>query len=57
MRMFFAKDTSRIGRTHSWNLIKRRKQELGSIQFVRVKSLSWWFVINFLATEPSNGSI
>ena len=57
MRMIFAKDTSRIGRKHSWNLMKRRKQELGRVQFVRVKSLRWWFVINFLAAEPSNCSI
>ena len=36
---------------------EKRKQEPGLVQFVRVKSLRWWFVIIFLATGRSNGSI
>ena len=37
--------------------MKKRKQEPGLVQFVRVKSLRWWFVIIFLATGRSNGFI
>jgi hypothetical protein len=33
MQMIFAKDSSRIGRKHSWNRMKRRKQEPGRVQF------------------------
>ena len=39
----------------SWE--KTREQESGRVQFVRVKSLRWWFVITFLATGRSNGSM
>jgi len=35
--------------------MKKRKQEPGRVQFVRVESLRWWFVIIFLATGRSNG--
>ena len=57
MRMIFAKDLSQIGSKDSWNRMKKRKQEPGRVQFVRVKSLRWWFVITFLATGRSNGFI
>ena len=57
MRTIFAKDLSRVGRIHDWNQRKTREQEPGRVQFVRVKSLHWWFVITFRAIERSNGSI
>ena len=42
---------------HGWKGRKKRQQEPGRVQFARVKSLRWWFVIIFLATGRSNGSM
>ena len=53
----FCQGFPRVGRKHDWNRRKTREQEPGRVQFVRVKSLRWWFVIIFRAIERSNGSI
>src|SRR5664280_1256101 len=56
MRMISAKDSSPTGKKHGWKGRKKRQQELGRVQFVKAKSLRWWFVITFPATGRSNGS-
>ncbi len=57
MRTISAKDSSPTGKKHSWKGRKKRQQELVRVQFVKVKSSRWWFVITFPSTGRSNGSI